>query len=151
MNLNFFFQFGYLGLFAISFLAASILPLSSELFVLAMPPLGYNLWLVGIVATLGNYAGALTNYYVGQKGTDFVLSRYFKVSDKTWSRAERFYERWGPIALFFSWVPFIGDPLTAVAGALRMDWRIFTFWVLLGKGFRYVILLGFADAIYNLF
>lgn len=151
MTIDFLFQFGYLGLFIISFLAASLLPLSSELFVLGMPPLGYNPWLVGIVATLGNFSGALTNYYVGMKGTDFALARYFEVKEKTWQRAERFYERWGPVALFFSWVPFIGDPLTAVAGAFHIDIRVFTFWVMLGKGMRYVVLLGLAAQFKALF
>lgn len=151
MTSNFFFQFGYLGLFVISFLAASLLPLSSELFVLAMPPLGYNVWWVGIIATLGNFSGALTNYYVGRKGTDFVLGKYFQVKKETWQRAERFFQRWGPVALFFSWAPFIGDPLTAVAGAFHVDLRVFTFWVMLGKGLRYVVLLGLADRIMAFF
>ena len=151
MNIDFFFQFGYFGLFAVSFLAASLLPLSSEIFVLAMPPLGYDVWGVGLVATFGNFAGALTNYYVGLKGTDFVFARYFEIKEETRIKAENFYKRWGPVALFFSWVPFIGDPLTAVAGALHMNIWTFTFWVIIGKGFRYVVLLGLANQFFNFF
>lgn len=147
MDIEFWFQFGYLGLFIVSFLAASILPLSTELFVIAMPQLGYNIWWVGIIATVGNYAGALTNYYIGWKGTDIAIGRWFEIKPETWDRAARFYDRWGPVALFFSWVPFIGDPLTAVAGALKMNVATFTFWVILGKGIRYVVLLGFAEQI----
>ena len=142
--ISFIFSLGYVGLFIISFLAASLIPLSSELFVLGLPALGYNIWWVAAVATAGNFCGALLNYFVGKKGTDFVLGRYVKIDPKTWARAERFYQRWGPVALFFSWVPFIGDPLTAVAGALNLSLRTFTFWVLLGKGLRYVVLLGIA-------
>lgn len=149
MDTEFFFQFGYLGLFAVSFLASSLLPLASEVFVLAMPRLGYNIWWVGVIATFGNFAGSLTNYYVGLKGTDFVLGRYFEIKQETWKRAERFYKRWGPVALFFSWVPFIGDPLTAVAGAFQIKLRVFTFWVLLGKALRYFVLLGLAERLYR--
>jgi membrane protein YqaA with SNARE-associated domain len=148
---EFIFSLGYFGLFAISFLSASLLPLASEAILLGMPLLGYNIWLVGLIATLGNYAGTLLNYYVGKKGSDFVLSRYIKINPKTWARAERLYQRWGPVALFFSWVPFIGDPLTAVAGALNMHIRTFTFWVLLGKGIRAVVLLGLAQPILEKF
>lgn len=151
MSIDFFFQFGYLGLFAISFLAASLIPLSSEIFVLAMPPLGYNAWIVGLVATFGNFAGALTNYYIGLKGSDFVFARYFQIKEESRIKAENFYTRWGPVALFFSWVPFIGDPLTAVAGALHMNIWTFTFWVIIGKGFRYVVLLGIANQFVNIF
>lgn len=149
--LEFFFSLGYFGLFLISFLSASLLPLASEIFVVGMPPLGYNVWLVTVVATAGSYSGSLLNYYVGKKGTDFVLGRYVKIDPKTWSRAERFYERWGPVALFFSWVPFIGDPLTAVAGALQMHLGIFSFWVIFGKMLRYLALLGIASRFLKMF
>ena len=148
---DFIFSLGYPGLFLISLLAASLVPLASELFVIGMPQLGYNVWGVIIVATAGNVSGSLLNYYIGKKGTDFVLSRYVKIDPKTWARAERFYERWGPVALFFSWVPFIGDPLTAVAGALKLHLGVFIFWVLLGKFLRYIVLLGLAAKLFELF
>jgi membrane protein YqaA with SNARE-associated domain len=148
---DFIFSLGYFGLFLISFLSASLVPLASEFFVLGMPPLGYNVWLVIVVATIGSYLGSLLNYYVGKKGTDFVLGRYIKIDPKTWTRAEKFYERWGPVALFFSWVPFIGDPLTAVAGALHMHLGTFSFWVLFGKTLRYLVLLGIASRFINIF
>ncbi|MCB9006632.1 MAG: DedA family protein [Ardenticatenaceae bacterium] len=148
---DFIFSLGYAGLFLISFLSASLLPLASEVFVVGMPPLGYNVWGVILVATVGSYSGSLVNYAIGKKGTDFVLGRYLKIDPKTWARAERFYERWGPVALFFSWVPFIGDPLTAVAGALHMNLGIFSFWVLFGKTLRYLVLLGIASRFLNIF
>lgn len=147
--IDFLFSLGYLGLFVISFLAASLLPLSSELFVLGLPALGYNIWGVMLVATTGNYCGALLNYYVGKKGADFALSRFIQIKPKTWAKAERYYKKWGPVALFFSWVPFIGDPLTAVAGALELPLSTFTFWVLLGKTIRYLVLLGIAASIFK--
>ncbi|MAT97836.1 MAG: hypothetical protein CL608_11885 [Anaerolineaceae bacterium] len=148
---DFIFSLGYFGLFLISFLSASLLPLASEVFVVGMPPLGYNVWVVIVVATVGSYSGSVVNYMIGKKGTDFVLGRYIKIDPKTWDRAERFYERWGPVALFFSWVPFIGDPLTAVAGALNMHFGIFSFWVLFGKTLRYLVLLGIASRFLKMF
>lgn len=148
---DFVFSLGYFGLFLISFLSASLLPLASEVFVVGMPRLGYSIWIVTVVATAGSYCGSLVNYAIGKKGTDFVLGRYVKIDPKTWARAERFYERWGPVALFFSWVPFIGDPLTAVAGALNMHLGIFSFWVLFGKTLRYLVLLGIASRFLKIF
>ncbi len=144
------FQSGYLGLFLVSFLASTLLPLASEFFVVAMPRLGYNTWLVVLFATAGSFLGSLTNYFVGLKGTDFVLSRYISIKVETLAKAEQFYSRWGPIALFFSWVPFIGDPLTAVAGALHINLRVFIFWVLLGKTLRYLALVGLANKVLSL-
>lgn len=148
---DFILSLGYFGLFLISFLSASLLPLASEVFVLAMPPLGYNAWWIVVVATIGSYGGSVLNYVVGKKGTDVVLGRYIKIDPKTWAKAEKFYNRWGPVALFFAWVPFIGDPLTAVAGALHMQFGIFSFWVILGKTLRYIVLLGIASRFIEVF
>lgn len=69
-------QFGYLGLMAISFLAATILPFSSEVVVLLMPSLGFDKYLIFAFALAGNFPGALTNYYVGKLGNRFFLSKY---------------------------------------------------------------------------
>ena len=145
MDFSFFFQLGYFGLFLISYLSATLVPLASEFFVVAMPPLGYKPWLIVIFATAGSFLGSLTNYYVGKKGGDFIFARFFEMKPKTLVRAEKFYQKWGPIALFFAWVPFIGDPLTAVAGTFHMDLRVFSFWVIFGKTLRYLVLLGIAS------
>lgn len=139
---SFILQFGYIGLFLVSFLAATILPLSTELIVVLMPAMGFNIWLVGIFATLGNYLGALTMYYMGWYGTDFVLARYVTIEPDKLERAQDWFRRWGAPALLLSWVPFIGDPLCAVAGSLKMPFPIFTLWTIIGKGARYVVLLG---------
>lgn len=142
---------GYVGLFLISFLAATILPLVSEVVVVAMPPLGYDVRLVVLTATAGNFLGSLTNYFIGRKGADFVLFRALKVPPERLARAEALYHRWGPIIVFFSWVPVIGDPLTVVAGIFRLRLHVFTFWVILGKFVRYLVLLGVASEIAVLF
>ena len=142
-------QFGYLGLFAVSFLAATILPFSSEVVVLLMPRLDYNTWLILIVATAGNYLGGLTNYYVGKKGSDFIFSRFIKIEPEKIERARGLYGRWGAPVTFFSWVPVIGDPLLVVAGMLDMNLLAFTFWVGLGKFLRYGFILGISDRVFN--
>jgi len=54
---------------------------------------------------------------------------------------ERIYKKWGSPALFFAWVPIVGDPLTVVAGALNLNLYLFTFWVVLGKAFRYALVI----------
>lgn len=139
-------QFGYLGLFAVSFLAATLFPLGSELFVALMPTLGYNSWLVLIFATAGNYLGSLTNYYVGKQGGRFLLSRYVRADPEKLQAARRLYGRWGVPVLFFSWVPVVGDMLTVISGTLGVNVWIFTFWVLLGKCLRYIFVLGISSA-----
>jgi membrane protein YqaA with SNARE-associated domain len=131
-------RFGYAGLFAISFLAATVLPMSSEILVAVMTAFGYDVSLVVALATAGNYLGSVVNYYVGAQGARFLLARYLGARADALAKARRTYGRWGSPLLLFSWVPVIGDPLTIVAGALRVNFLVFTFWVALGKLARYV-------------
>jgi membrane protein YqaA with SNARE-associated domain len=48
-------------------------------------------------------------------------------------------------SLLFAWLPFVGDPLTVVAGALEVPlWRFITL-VAIGKAARYIaVFLGAA-------
>ncbi len=132
---------GYLGLFLISFLAATLLPLGSEAAVTLMAIEAFNPSRILIVATLGNSLGALVNYLVGKWGAAFVFTRYIRVDRAVLEKSEKVYGRWGAPVLFFAWLPFVGDPLTVAAGALRVNIYVFTFWVVLGKMFRYYILI----------
>jgi len=134
-------NFGYLGLFLISFLAATLLPLGSEAAVTLMAIAEFNPSRILIVATIGNSLGALINYLVGKWGAAFIFTKYIQVDQSTLEKLEKVYGRWGAPVLFFAWLPFVGDPLTVAAGVLRVNIYVFTFWVVLGKLFRYYVLI----------
>jgi len=139
---NFWLAAGYVGLFVISFVAATLAPLGSELFVSAMVIGGYNRWSVLLVATAGNSLGSLFTYYVGKWGGDFLFSRWVPLEPTKLAQAQQFYQRWGAPTLFFAWAPIVGDALTLVSGTLRLNLVSFCFWVILGKLLRYLLLIG---------
>jgi membrane protein YqaA with SNARE-associated domain len=58
-------EFGYIGLFASSFLAATILPLSSEIVLSVLLLNGLNPISLVAVATIGNVLGSVVNYGLG--------------------------------------------------------------------------------------
>ena len=136
---------GYPGVFLVSFIASTLIPFSNEIVVAAMPALGYDIWLTAIWATAGGYLGSLLNYLVGKKGTDFFFARWIKIKPERWLQAERIFQRWGNWALFFVWLPIIGDPLAIIAGVFKVDWRVFSFWVVTGKFLRFIVLLGIVN------
>lgn len=140
-------QFGYLGLLVASFLAATILPFSSEVAILLMYQLGFNGILILIFATTGNFLGALTNYYAGKLGNRYLLSKYIASDNKNFAKAEKLFKRWGTPILFFSWLPIIGDPLTIVPGILNSRLLPVAFWILLGRSLRYVFVLWFSSLV----
>ncbi len=138
------FELGYLGLFLSAFLAATILPVASEVVLLGMLGLGYEPFLCLIIATTGNTLGAILNYFIGYVGNPNWLKKIGVtiVQIEQWkSRALR-YGMW---LAFFSWLPIVGDLIGVVLGFFRAPMLpTFTFFGI-GKLLRYggVILLYF--------
>ncbi|MGR5149909.1 YqaA family protein [Photobacterium alginatilyticum] len=122
-------------LFTTGFLSATLLPGGSEASLIATLKLGDNaVWLVVVVATLGNTLGGMTNYWLGRLLPD-------KTSDENHGhKALQWLKKYGYWSLFFSWLPVIGDPLCLAAGWLRMrHWLSFLI-VMIGKAIRYAVL-----------
>ncbi len=142
-------RFGYVGLFAVSFLAATLLPLSSEAAVALMVAAGYAPAGVFVAATAGNVLGAFTNYGVGRWGGDRLRESLPSGRAAALARAERAFARFGTPALVLSWLPVVGDPLTVVGGLLRVNLASFAFWVTLGKAGRYAFVLWLAGLVFG--
>jgi membrane protein YqaA with SNARE-associated domain len=120
-------------LFAWSFAAATILPLSSEV-PLAVAVQRSSGWIVPVlVATLGNVLGACTTYGLARAAITAVPAP----SPRT-QRAAAWLSRHGPPVLLLSWVPVIGDVFVVLAGAARMPFGRFAAWTAVGKAARYV-------------
>ena len=136
---------GYAGLFAWSFLAATALPLGSEAALAAVVGLRGELVLPLLVATAGNVLCACTTYWLG-RGTSRVFGQRREPAGRG-ARAARLLRRHGAPALLLSPVPVIGDVLVALAGATRVPFGAFLFWVTLGKGARYAAVALAASAL----
>ena len=134
----------YLTLFAVSFLAATLLPLGSEALLVYDVTQGYSLFFLWGVATLGNTLGSMLNYVLGRKGERY-LEKKGKVSVEKMKQARGFFKRYGAWSLLLSWVPIVGDPLTFVAGVLRYDFKCFSLIVFFAKGLRYAVVIFLAS------
>jgi membrane protein YqaA with SNARE-associated domain len=128
------------GLFFAALGAATILPIQSE-FALAglIYSQHYSLVTLIIVATAGNVIGSWVNWLLGRYIAHFQDRRWFPVKPAMLRRATRWYERWGFWSLLLAWMPVIGDPLTLVAGVLRVRLVTFFVFVTIGKALRYVL------------
>ncbi len=137
--MDLFIDYGYLGLFVISFLAATILPLSSELVLTSLLLNDLSPELLVIIATIGNVLGALTNYGLGFWASKAVVQKWLRMSEAEFEKAEGRFNKYGLAALLFAWVPVIGDPLTVIAGILRVNLLWFVILVTAGKFLRYFV------------
>tara|TARA_Y100001960_G_scaffold322279_1_gene398480 strand:- start:375 stop:812 length:438 start_codon:yes stop_codon:yes gene_type:complete len=132
---------GYVSLFVAAFAAATILPLSSEavLSTLVMAE-GFHLWLLIATASIGNTLGACVNWGLGRYCVRWQNNRWFPISAATLERRACWFRRYGVYTLLFSWVPIIGDPLTAIAGILKVRLVWFLPLVAAGKTARYIVI-----------
>lgn len=128
---------GLPGLFVLSFLAATLLPLGSEWLLAALILDGWEPFWPVAVATAGNTFGACTTYLIGLFGAPFLLGRLLRIDESDRVRAERLYTRLGSWSLLLSWLPIIGDPLCLAGGLLRISFSRFLLFVFAGKLARY--------------
>ena len=131
----------YLSLFAISFLAATILPFSSELTLAGLiATSNYDNLLLLIVASFGNVLGSVVNWILGFYSRNLTTKKWFPFKDKQIENSSKWFSKFGKWSLLFAWVPFIGDPLTLVAGLLRVKFLEFLILVMIGKISRYIVI-----------
>lgn len=133
----------YFGLFLSALVAATMLPLQSEVVLAGLLALSEQpVWALIAAATAGNVLGSVINWLLGRYIEHFRHRRWFPVPESQLDRFQRMYHRWGRWSLLLSWAPFVGDPLTVIAGVLREPLWSFTLIVLVAKLGRYLVVAG---------
>lgn len=129
----------YAGLFAVAFLAATILPAQSELGLAGLILSDdYSVSLLIAVASIGNTLGAVVNWLLGRYINRFQGKKWFPATHEQMDKATSWYHKYGRWSLLMSWVPIIGDPLTLAAGVLREPFWSFFILVAIAKMGRYL-------------
>ena len=131
----------YLSLFFISFLAATILPFSYELTLAGLiSTSNYDNLLLLVFASFGNVLGSVFNWGLGFYARNLTIKKWFPFKETQIERSSKWFSKFGKWSLLFAWVPIVGDPLTFVAGLLRVRFLDFIILVAIGKVSRYVII-----------
>jgi membrane protein YqaA with SNARE-associated domain len=129
------------GLFAVAFVAATILPAQSEAALVGLLVVGkQSPLLLILVATAGNVLGSIINWLLGRWIEHYRDRRWFPVGAPALDRATGWYRKWGRWSLLLSWAPLGGDALTVAAGVLREPFWSFLLLVTIAKAGRYCVL-----------
>lgn len=116
------------------------MPFSSEpVFVGLQLAAAAPVWLLVVVASIGNTLGTLVNYWLGWRLESAGAHRWLRLPDDGFARAQVWWGRWGRWSLLASFLPVV-DLTTVIAGALRMPLWSFVALVGLGKTGRFVVL-----------
>lgn len=130
---------GYVGLFLASFLAATILPFSSEFVLSGVLAAGGDPVISLVTATMGNWLGGLSSYWIGWLGKFEWIEKYLRIPRaklEKWHYKIRGKEWW---IAFFCWLPGIGDIIAVMLGLLKTNFWLSAIGMLLGKALRYMV------------
>lgn len=129
-----------ISLFILSFLAATLLPIGSEWYLVLLIHQGAEFSDVVAVATFGNYLGACTTYLIGFWGSTFITQKVFRITQKDLEKARTLYSKFGSWSLLLSWLPVVGDPLCVLGGIFRVGFFHYSILVFSGKLARYFVI-----------
>jgi membrane protein YqaA with SNARE-associated domain len=152
-SMEYFIEYGYIGLFIASFLAATILPFSSEVVLTGVLLAGSAYWPCMIAATLGNFLGGMTCYWLGMVGKVEWIKKYLRMNIDKLLKMQDWLKNKGSWISFFVFLPGIGDFIAVGLGFLRANVWMVAFYMFLGKALRYWIWMEFvykAQSILNL-
>lgn len=149
--IEFFVEWGYVGLFLSAFVAGSVVPFSSEAVMVVLTGMGLNPFGCLVAATAGNTLGGMTCYWIGMAGKREWITRYLGVSDEKLARAERFLAGRGAMMGFFAFLPYVGEAIAVVLGLMRSNMALTALSMTIGKALRYAAVLGLFEGIAALF
>ncbi|MCI7177598.1 MAG: YqaA family protein [Candidatus Cryptobacteroides sp.] len=130
---------GLLGLFIGTFLAATILPFSSDALYIAVlaatkDPIGCL-----AVGTVGNWLGSVVTYWIGWIGRWEWIEKWFKVKRETLEKQKVKIDKYGVWLALLAWIPIIGDVIAIALGFYRTRPWATMFLLLVGKFARFLL------------
>jgi len=134
-------EMGLWGVFLSAFVSATILPGSSEVVLTALiTAYPEQAWPGFWAALAGNLSGCLLTFGMGHAGRE-GYERFQRVKVDLEQPNIRRLRRWGPPGLVLALLPLVGDALVLAAGWLKMPFWASLFWIAVGKGARYLLLV----------
>lgn len=130
---------GLIGLFIGTFLAATVVPFSSDALYVAILLATKEPVACLVVGSLGNWLGGATTYFLGRLAKWEWLEKTFKVKQETLDKQKRIIDKYGVWVALLTWVPIVGDVIALALGFYRSPavWALFL--MLVGKFGRFAI------------
>jgi membrane protein YqaA with SNARE-associated domain len=149
--MEFLMEYGYIGVFIAAFLAATVLPFSSEVVLMGVLLTGASYWPCMIAATVGNFLGGMSCYWLGMIGKIEWIKKYLRLDISKLERVQHWVEGKGSWAGFFVFLPGVGDFIAVALGFLRANGWIVAVSMFAGKALRYWIWMEFVYKMNDLF
>ena len=148
--IQFFIDWGYIGLFLSALLAGSILPFSSEVVLTVLVQMGADPVGCLISASIGNTLGGLLCYWLGYLGNMQWIERWLKIDKAKMEKVEGFVRKRGAWMGLFGVLPWVGEVIIVLLGLMRSNIYITTITMFIGKFVRYLLLIYAIEGVNSL-
>ncbi len=130
-------EWGYIGLFLGAFMAATVVPFSSDILLVGILLAGGDPVLSFFSATAGNWLGGLSSYGLGRLGKWEWIEKWFRVSKETLQKQKARIDKYGAWIALLTWLPFVGDVFAIGLGFYKLNFPKCALFMLIGKGARF--------------
>lgn len=138
---EFFIDWGYLGLFLSALIAGSILPFSSEAVLTVLVQMGLDPLYCLIWASIGNTLGGVFCYWLGYIGNMQWIEKWLKINKEKLDKVEGFVRKYGAWMGIFGVLPWIGEAIIVMLGLMRSNVYYTTLTMFIGKAIRYALII----------
>ena len=131
--------YGYWGLFFAAFLAGSIIPFGAEVLIGILLYNGFPLVPLILIATLGNWLGGYSVFFMGYYTRWDLIEKYLKIHPVRLKRFQNKTRFSSELLALFCWIPIIGSLILISLGILRCSIFKTGFFMFIGRLLRYWI------------
>ena len=147
--MEFLITYGYIGVFIAAFLAATVLPFSSEIVLTGVLLGGAAYWPCLVAAIIGNFLGGMTCYWIGKIGKLEWIEKYLHLDINKLKRIQERVRKKGAWVGFFVFLPGIGDFIAVALGFMRANIWVVAISMLIGKALRYWVWMELVFKVQN--
>lgn len=144
-------EWGYLGLWLAAFLAGTPFPMNSEVVLSGLLLTGFPFWHCVLVATVGNWCGAIVNYFLGRLCTYEQMLKWTRVNPQKLEKVRRYLTGRGLWFALGSGLPIIGNVVIISYGVLRAPFWKMSAIMAVGQLIRFALWSAFTVGLINVF
>jgi len=144
-------EYGLIGLFVAAFLAGTPFPMNSEVVLSGLLLTGFPFWPCVLVATVGNWCGAIVNYFLGRLCTYEQMLKWTRVNSQKLEKVRRYLTGRGLWFALGSGLPIIGNVVIISYGVLRAPFWKMSAIMAVGQLIRFVLWSAFTVGLINVF
>ena len=142
-------NYGYIGIFIISFTEAFIQPIPPDIFIIGASFFGLNPILSAIVATIGSTLGGLFGYFLGKRLGHPIFIKLF--GERYLYKGEEFFNKYGVYGVIIAGIsPLPYKVIAWLSGIFEMHKLLFAIGTIIGRLPRFLAVAYFGDILGNI-